>query len=265
MNSKQQRLGDLATRFFAYVQLRQKETVSTGELQKELAISSARERDLLRRLARSGWIVRLRRGLYLVPPSIPAGRYSPGVYLALQKLMEDCGGTYQICGPSAFNYYGFSEQVTNITYVYNNRISGERTIGNLRYVLIKIADMRLGAISSFITPDGAQAVYSSRMRTLMDAVYDWSRFNGLPRGFDWIRNSVLTPKDTRELVEATLRFGNQATIRRIGYLLDSLEQPRGELRKLKSSLSPSRALIPWIPTKPRRGRLNREWGLIVND
>ena len=99
MNSQSQKLGDLATRFFAYAQLRQKETVRTGELREELAISPARERDLLRRLARSGWIVRLRRGLYLVPPSIPAGRYSPGVYLALQKLMEDCEGTYQSLPP----------------------------------------------------------------------------------------------------------------------------------------------------------------------
>jgi len=265
MNSQSQKLGDLATRFFAYAQLRQKETVRTGELQEELAISPARERDLLRRLARSGWIVRLRRGLYLVPPSIPAGRYSPGVYLALQKLMEDREGTYQICGPSAFSHYRLSEQVTNITYVYNNRISGERIIGSLRYVLIKVADQRLGAISSFTTPDGARAVYSSKARTLMDAVYDWSRFNGLPRAYDWIRGSLSMGECVGELVEATLSFGNQASTRRIGYLLDTLEQPKSLLKKLKSSLNPTRALIPWIPTKPQRGRINREWGLIIND
>jgi predicted transcriptional regulator of viral defense system len=265
MNSKQQKLGDLATRFFAYVQLKRKETVATGELQDQLAISPAKERDLLRRLARSGWIVRLRRGLYLVPSRIPAGRYSPGVYLALQKLMEDCRGTYQICGPSAFSYYGFSEQITNTTYVYNNRISGERVIGSLRYVLIKVADTRLGGIDLFATPNGAQAVYSSEARTLVDAVYDWSRFNSLPRGYDWIRDFVSDRKKVQGLVDTTLSFGNQATLRRIGYLLQSLELPSRIVRRLKPALNPSKALIPLFPNKPQRGRVNREWGLIIND
>jgi len=38
----------------------------------------------------------------------------------------------------------FEEQLTSITYVYNNAISGRRTIGNLTFQCIKIADQRLG-------------------------------------------------------------------------------------------------------------------------
>lgn len=58
------------------------------------------------------------------PSQIPAaGRWSPGEYVALAKLMEDRGARYQICGPSAFNFHGLDEQVPQITYAYNNRIS----------------------------------------------------------------------------------------------------------------------------------------------
>ena len=30
-------------------------------------------------------------------------------------------------------------------------------------------------------------MYSSRARTLVDAVYDWSRFGSLPRAYEWVR------------------------------------------------------------------------------
>ena len=82
-------LGNLLSRFFAYVQLKKKDIVRIGELSPVSSITISQERDLLRRLAGSGWIVRLKRGVYFVPPRIPAGgKYSPGTALILQKLME---------------------------------------------------------------------------------------------------------------------------------------------------------------------------------
>jgi predicted transcriptional regulator of viral defense system len=82
----------LITRFFAYVQLKKLERIATGELLQSLNLTPGQEKHLLSRLAKSGWIVRLRRGLYLIPPRIPEGPWNPGIYLTLQKLMEDCDG-----------------------------------------------------------------------------------------------------------------------------------------------------------------------------
>ena len=73
-------LGGLSTKLFAYMQLKKKEILRIGELSSILQITRSQELDLLRRLSGSGWIVRLKRGLYLVPPRIPSGgRYSPGI------------------------------------------------------------------------------------------------------------------------------------------------------------------------------------------
>jgi predicted transcriptional regulator of viral defense system len=260
-------LGSLSSRFFAYIQLKQKDTVRTGELSPVLDITASQERDLLRRLSESGWIVRLKRGVYLVPPRIPAGgKYSPGIALVLQKLMKEEDGNYQVCGPTAFNFYGLTDQIPSVTYVYNNRISSNRTIGNLAFQFIKVADVRLGATNAVPTRDGAEVIYSSKPRTLMDAVYDWSRFNSLPQGYEWIRDETKKdPKLTSKLADVTLQYGNQATVRRIGFLLDTLAQTPKITDQLQSQLSDSKALIPWIPVKPARGKVNRKWGLIVNE
>ena len=59
-------LGEAERRLFAYVQMRGQTTLRTGELGTPLGLTAPRERNLLSRLAKAGWIVRVRRGLYLV-------------------------------------------------------------------------------------------------------------------------------------------------------------------------------------------------------
>jgi len=259
-------LGGLSSKFFSYVQLKKKDAVLTGELAPILNITESQERSLLHRLSKSGWIVRLKRGVYLVPPRIPAGgKYSPGSALILQKLMDEGDGKYQICGPTAFNFYGLDGQIPSVTYVYNNRISDSRMIGNLAFQFIKVADVRLGATNVVRTQEGVEILYSSKSRTLMDAVYDWSRFNGLPRGYEWIRQEIKkNPMLASKLFEVTVKYGNQATMRRIGFLLDSI-YPSRIINRFLRQLSNSKALIPWIPGRSAKGKVNRKWGIIVNE
>jgi predicted transcriptional regulator of viral defense system len=170
------------------------------------------------------------------------------------------------CGPNAFNRYGFDQQVPTRIYAYNNRISGERNVGAVALVLIKVADDRLGETDEVRMPDGTVAVYSSRIRTLVDAVYDWSRFNSLPRAFGWIREELASGRvETSELVRATLRYGDIGTIRRIGALLDREKASANQLRKLRGALEPTTGLIPLVPTRSKRGAIDRRWGVVWNE
>lgn len=260
-------LGQMETMLFAYMQLRGLSTVRVGELGKPLRLSAIQERKLLSRLAKAGLITRVWRGLYLVPSHLPlGGKWSPNEILALNTLMEDRKGRYQICGPNAFNRYGFDEQVPTRFYAYNNRLSGDRVIGTVELTLIKVADERLGNTEDVKTAEGQHALYSSRVRTLVDAVYDWSRFNSLPRAYEWIRRDLAVKRVTAaELVNATLRYGDTGTIRRMGALLERERVNKTLLRKLERRLKPTTGLIPWIPTRPKRGTVDRHWGLVFNE
>src|SRR3989304_365687 len=158
-------LGQIETMLVAYVQLRRLPTVRAGELTEPLRLSAIQERKLLSRLAKAGLIVRVWRGLYLVPPKLPlGGKWSPDEILALNTLMEDRQGKYQICGPNAFNRYGFDEQMPARVYAYNNRTSGERSIGAIALTLIKVADERRGDTEEGRTAEGRLALYCSRVR-----------------------------------------------------------------------------------------------------
>jgi predicted transcriptional regulator of viral defense system len=259
-------LGELETRFFAYAQMRRLQTVRLGELRTPLGISARQEAKILSQLCLAGVIARVRRGLYLVPPRLPVGgKWTPDEALALNTLMQDAGATYQITGPNAFNRYGFDEQVPTRLYVYNNRLSGDRTIGTIALTLIKVANDRLGSIEESKSADGLTLRYSSRSRTLVDAVYEWSRFSSLPRGYDWIRNE-LTKKRVKpqDLVRDTVRYGNQGTIRRIGALLERVGVSPRVLSPLTRAINGSSASIPWIPNRPKRGSICQRWGVVLN-
>jgi predicted transcriptional regulator of viral defense system len=260
------RLGNLEQQLLAYAQLRKVRELRTGDLTRPLGITAKQERELYSRLARAGLIAQVRRGLYLIPRELPlGGAWTPDEALALNTLMADRGGRYQICGPNAFNRYGFSDQVPNRVYAYNNRLSGERTIGAISLTLIKVADARLGDTEESTTREGLVVAYSSRVRTLVDAVYDWARFGSLPRGYGWITRDLAERRVTpKALVAATLRYGDVGTIRRMGALLEKKGANAGLVRKLEDALPESTGTIPWIPTQPKRGTLDRRWRLIMN-
>lgn len=251
----------------AYLQMRQQNVVHTGDLRKPLRLTDAQERELFRRMSRGGLIARVRPGLYLVPRRLPlGGSWSPDEDLALKTLIEDRDGRYQICGPNAFHRYAFADQVPTRVYVYNNRISGDRTVGAVALTLIKVADERLGDTEEEGTADGLTVTYSSRARTLVDAVYDWSRFGSLPRAFEWIQRELDAGRvNPAELVGVTSRYGNVGTVRRMGALLGRRGVDERLLARLEQQLDRSTSAIPWIPTRPKRGRLDRRWGVVVND
>jgi predicted transcriptional regulator of viral defense system len=262
-----QKLGKLEAQFFAYTQMRRLRTVRLGDLGPSLDLSPDQERKLLSRLAQAGMIARVQRGVYLVPERLPlGGKWSPDEILALNTLMAERNGVYQICGPNAFNRYGFDEQVPTRVYAYNNRISGQRTIGAVTLSLIMVGDERIGDTETFVKTEGSIAMYSSRTRTLVDAVYDWSRFNSLPRAYEWIRNELRSMRiDSAELVRIVLTYGDTGTIRRIGALLEAEGVGPTLLKNLEGVLKPSTGLIPWIPTRPKRGKINRRWGVVLNE
>jgi predicted transcriptional regulator of viral defense system len=68
-----------------------------------------------------------------------------------------------------------------------------------------------------------------------------------------------------ELTDVCLRFANQGTLRRLGYLLETQGAPETLLRKLARAIRPSASVIPWIPNRSKRGPISKRWGVAIND
>jgi predicted transcriptional regulator of viral defense system len=261
------KLGQLETAALSLAQMRNLRTMQVGQLASGLRISAKQERELLSRMSRSGLIAKVRKGLYLFPPKLPLGGiWTPDEATAINALMTDRNARYQITGPKAFNRYGYSEQLPSLTTIYNDAISGERRIGSISLKLVKVGRNRLGGVEKVRTPTGETLVFSSRARTLVDAVYDWSLFDSLPDAYDWIRNELAAGRVTAdEVARAAVQFGNMGTIRRIGVILDRFGASKASLSRLARVLTATTAKIPLVPTRPARGPVVKPWGVVLNE
>ena len=261
-------LGPLEMQFFAWTQLENKEQVKTGDFAKVKSLSTKQEADLLYNLSSSGVIVKLWRGLYLVPPKIPlGGRWSPSPYLVISKYMRNVGAKFQISGPAIFNLYGYSDQVSAWFTVYNNKISKRLYILQYRLDFAKVIKKRLGAVKKK-APYGVKksepALISSAEQALIDAVYDYKKYGTLPEAYNWIAIAIQNKKISPEkLVDATIKYGNTMSQKRIGWTLDELKVPQKIIIRLKNKIPKTNFLAPLDP-KNNVGSINKKWGVIEN-
>ncbi|MFI4938432.1 MAG: DUF6088 family protein [Candidatus Berkiellales bacterium] len=265
MKRKKTTLGDLGEKFFSWIQLKNRELVRLGELQTILRISNKQEKELLSRLSRKGYIIRLQRGTYLVPQKLPpGGHWAPNEYTMIYELMKLLNADYQICGPLAFQKFGFNTQIPNIIAVYNTKKSGLTKIGKMTFQLIKISPTRIGSREKIKLASGKIVYVSNLERTIMDAIYDYSRFNTLPIAYNWIIKYSHDPIFIKNLVKVVCRYSNVNTMRRVGYFLDKMGIDNKMTNPILSKLNKTQGWIPLIPSYAMKGVTNKKWGIIDN-
>ena len=261
-------LGPLEMQFFAWAQLENKEQVKTGDFAKVRGLSAKQEADLLYNLSSSGIILKLWRGLYLVPSKIPlGGGWSPSPYFVMSKYMRNLAAKFQISGPAIFNLYGYSDQVSAWFTVYNNKVSKRLYILQYHLDFVKVVESRLGDVKKQ-APYGVKksepALVSSAEQTLLDAVYDYKKYGTLPKAYDWISFAVQYKKiNPEKLANIAIKYGNTTSQKRIGWLLDELKIPKKIIDRLQRKIPKTKFLVPLNPTN-NMGPINKKWGVIEN-
>jgi hypothetical protein len=267
MRKKGLSLSPLETRVFAWSQLNKQRIIRTRDLQKVMAISPKQEANLLTKMNKSGLAIKIMRGVYLLPSTLPARTWLPSAYYLLSILMQELKAEYQVTGLAAFNFHKLSSQVPNQFTVYNTKISGRKKISKVSFNFIKVNNNRIGDTEIFKIKDDSgdtNVFISSLTRTIVDAIYDYERFATIPEAYDWIRERIRDEKFLKKLVKGTINYGNISTQRRIGYLLDSLGINFRIISPILRCLNQTNSLIPMIPGLPIKGENNRKWGVIIN-
>lgn len=233
MTKRKTLLGPWEMKFLAWVQFKQKEEVKTGDLVKAMNISPKQEADLLYNLSSSGFIVKLWRGFYLVPQTLPSGGlWVPSPYLIINKYMENVQAKFYVSGHAVFNKYGYSDQLSSWFTIYNNKMSKKIDILQYHLDFVRVVSKRLGVVKKVkaYTSGGGKFVwikYGSPEQVLLDVVYDYKKYGTLPKAYDWIAKSLKNKKiNVEKLVNVAIRYGNTMSQKRIGWVLDKLKTPK---------------------------------------
>ena len=230
-----------------------------GEYARKVFGSARKASNVLDRLKRKGRLIQIERGKYfIVPIKSPNQQWSPNEFVTAKYWM---GNTpYYLGYFSMYNYWGFTEQVPQTVFVLNTGKSRTKTIGNVRYKAVKVGANKYYGIAR-IKIDDEEICISDKERTLVDFIYN-------PVGsFDNIKKVLknnIKKIDISKFIGYLVRFPVVAVRKRAGYLLEELKLPDLYLNRLKSHLGGSDTFVVLDPARPRSGKMNKEWGIIVN-
>lgn len=238
----------------------EKQRLITSDFGKRLFGNSKKAADILSTLTRKGRLVQLQRGKYLlVPIKAPNQQWMPNEFIVASLWMGKI--PYYIGYFTMYNYWGFTEQVPQTVFILNTGKNAKKLINNVKYEALKIDEKRYFGVQK-IKIEGEEVCISDKERTLVDFIYN-------PTGsFDNIKTVLkgnLSKINTSKFIKYLIRFPVISVRRRAGFYLESLGCGNPLLKKLKKSIGDRETYAVLDPAnKSRKGKINKEWKIIVN-
>ena len=212
-------LGPTSARLLTTLAEKNQSIFAITDAQEILGSSYNATLDTLRRLTRSGWLVRLTAGRYAIVPLSSGDQANPQVnrYVVARELMEDA--SYYISHESAMDIHNMlTRPVTNVIVTTPRRLADRDILGvPYRYVYAP-PEALWGSEPVWVTPY-EQVIVSDLERTILDGLARSDLCAGVGQvatglwlrqdDFDWDRLAIYAQK-----------LGVRAVAQRLGYLLE---------------------------------------------
>ena len=237
------------------------------ELAPAVGLSEGYLRQALHHLAKSGWIVRLRHGLYAISSTVPGMPPIHDFEVAMHLVHPAA-----ISHWSALHYHGLTEQIPRMIYVTTSSISIPRLreskieaakagypVGNLFYRFIQVKPTRFFGTEKVWCGD-ARITMTDPERTLLDGL----AMPQLCGDFAEVLHAFETRGDKLDvecITEYALKL-DAATAKRLGWVLDQHGVDTARLSPLAKI--PIKGYRTLDPTGPRKGPCNRRWMIQEN-
>lgn len=239
----------------------EKQKLITTAYTKKLFGDSKKAANILDKLTRKGRFIQIERGKYIVVPiKAPDQLWAPNEFVIAKLWMGDT--PYYIGYFTMYNYWGFTEQVPQTVFVLNTKKSVIKTIGGVRYKAVKIDKQKYYGIKK-IKIDHEEICISDKERTLVDFIYHpIGSFENVKR----VLKDNLSQINFDKFIYYLISFPVVSVRKRAGYLLERLNCQDSKLKKLQKTIGNKTTYIILNPSHPsRKGRINKDWRIIVNE
>lgn len=218
---------------------------------------------LLRYLARRGWLSRVRRGLYVAVPldARRSGEWVEDSWVAAERAYAPC----YVGGWSACEYWDLTEQLSRTLLVVTARTVHERDV-TLQGLPIRLTarprDKLFGTTG--VWRGQVRVQVSDPSRTIIDILDDPRLGGGMRNCADVLAQYIGTRhRDDSLLISYGDRLGNRTVFKRLGYLLEHLDIEAPVL--IDACLHRRSAGVTSLdPSVKLTGRILRRWGLRIN-
>jgi predicted transcriptional regulator of viral defense system len=227
---------------------------------------------LLSRLAASGWLRRLRRGLYAGTEAFPGGGQVHPFAIATRLVVPSA-----ISHWSAMNYHGLTEQVARVVTAITPRkvvtpsMRGGRgsrkptkhtwDVAGVQYTYVSVTPAHFFGIEEVWVDQWCQVPMTDQERTLLDGFVAPRMVGGMGAVLSMLEDHV-HHLDLAKLVRYALRYGTASVAKRLGWALEQAQVPASVLAPLQAL--PVAGFRVLDPTQPARGPCDRRWMLQDN-
>lgn len=209
---------------------------------------------LIKKLLEKKRLVGLIKNTYLlVQMKAPKGQWAANEYLIAKALAR--GAKYYVGYSSIFNSYGFTNQVSQVIDIVNDKYSMKKTILGVRYKMIKVLPDRLYGFGERKI-DNEIVVFPKKERAMIDVF----EFYEVRRAYDILKEQ-LKKMDVSLFIDYAAMYPAQIVRRRIGYFLEELGITGKNLNKIKVG---NKGFSPLYGSRSAGGKLNKKWRIIVN-
>ena len=238
-------------------------TVTVDDVLSQVPMERGAANLVLSRLARKGWLQRLRRGMYMVVPlSARSARVAIDDPLAAaMRLFHPC----YISGWTAAEHWELTEQVHNAVVVYSAKPE-RRTIQSMAGVTYRIR--RIDPHAIFGTTklwSGTVAVEMANVhRTVVDILDAPEMGGGGRQMIDIVRSYWRKPEaDPEALLSMAVRLDRGTLFKRLGFTTERFGKADERwIKACREHLSAGVSLLD--PQGPNRGRIVTRWRLRIN-
>jgi len=217
-------------------------------------------RRFLHRLEKKGWVVWVKRNLYLIAPldAGPEGARAytvHGLVLASHLVSPSYIGFW-----SALNYHGMTEATPPAVFVATTVPRSRRTVLDVPIVFVTLRPWKMfGTTSARI--EGEEVSFSDPEKTVVDCLDHPEHAGGIPLVAAALQEAWAS-LDSPTVLRYARRIRNSAVLKRLGYLLEASGHTAEAARLRKV---PLREGYPRLdPALPARGPTTERWKLRIN-
>ncbi len=219
-------------------------------------------RELLSDMTKRGLLMRLKEGLYyIIPYEADAETFMPDWHLAARCLVKDAA--YYVGYYSALHIHNLITQPSlkeQIVVSKQQRPSVIR-IKEVPFQFIYHNEKHFFGMKKIWIDNFNQVQCSDLEKTIIDCLFKPDYAGGIVE----VARAIYVAKDQINfdtLLEYAIRFQSQATIKRLGFLLELLQVGTSVTEKLRKSISPSYAALD--TELPKEGKMISRWSLMQN-
>lgn len=217
-------------------------------------------KNFLDKLIRKKWILKIRRGVYIITP-LDAGEKGSDAYTVHSFLIGSLlTKPYYIGYWSALNYHGFTEQIPSSVYIATTKPKHPQTVLDTNFKFVTITPRKMFSIEE-IQIENHKVNISSIEKTIVDCL-DHPEYCG---GIVEFAKAMFFSKEEIELEklgEYAKKIGNTTVIKRLGYISEIFNWK--EYVELFSSFKLKSGYSTLDPGSPIKGHIKEKWKLHVN-